>query len=108
MELATSLSAIPQPLLIVLAGIALLQVGLAVFALVDLYRRPGAQVVTGNKWIWVAIIVLVNFLGAILYLAVGRKPAPSADVSAAERRPPEQVEKMVDSLYGDREPEDRR
>jgi 4-amino-4-deoxy-L-arabinose transferase-like glycosyltransferase len=107
-ELATSLSALPSPVLVVLGAVALIQIGLDVFALVDLYRRPVALVALGNKWIWVAIILLVNFLGAILYLAIGRQPAPSVDAAGQERRPPEQVEKIVDSLYGAQgRPDDR-
>ena len=98
--MATSLAELSAPVLVAVALLGLVQVGLAVFALVDLYRRPVAQVAPGNKWIWVAIIVLVNFLGAILYLAIGRQPAPSADVSSQASRPREEVDKIVDSLYG--------
>ena len=58
------------PLLI---PIALLQLGLQIYALVDLSRRAKDQVRLGNKWVWVAIIVLTNMLGPILYLAAGRK-----------------------------------
>ncbi|HSO93351.1 MAG TPA: PLDc N-terminal domain-containing protein [Candidatus Dormibacteraeota bacterium] len=58
-------------MLIGLAALALVEIGLDLVALVDLYRRPTLQVVMGNKWIWVAIILLVNLLGPILYLAVG-------------------------------------
>ena len=108
LELATSLSAISPPVLAVLGAVGLIQIGLDVFALIDLYRRPAAQVAIGNKWIWVAIILLVNILGPILYLAIGRRPPPAADVSGQERRPPEQVENIVDSLYGpQRRPDDR-
>lgn len=108
LEVATSLSAISPPVLAVLCAIALIQISLYVFALIDLYRRPVAQVALGNKWIWVAIILLVNIIGALLYLAVGRRPAPAGDDSGAEHRPPEQVEKIVETLYGNqRRPQDR-
>lgn len=107
LELATSLSAISPPVLAVIGAIVLIQIGLYVFALIDLYRRPVAQVALGNKLIWAAIILLVNIIGAILYLAVGRQPAPAVDVSGQERRPPEQVEEIVDSLYGTQSPHDR-
>ena len=107
MELAASLSTIPTPVLIVLAAVVLAEIGLDLVALVDLYRRPTAQVVIGNKWIWVAIILLVSLLGPILYLAVGRKPAPAAESSGATGREPKQVDSIVDSLYGTRDPNDR-
>lgn len=83
----------------VLVAIALVEVGLDVYALVDLYRRPADQVVLGNKWIWVAIILLVNLLGAILYLAIGHKPAPAPEVPS-EAVPAPRIDSIVDSLYG--------
>jgi hypothetical protein len=107
MELAARLSTIPTPVLIVLAALALVEIGLDLVALVDLYRRPTPQVVIGNKWIWVAIILLVNMLGPILYLAVGRKPAPAVQSSGATGRERKQVDNIVDSLYGTRDPTDR-
>jgi hypothetical protein len=107
MKLAAGLATIPTPELIALAVIALVQIGLDVVALVDLYRRPTFQVVIGNKWIWVAIILLVGLLGPILYLAIGRKPARAVDSPHAGQRAHEQVDNIVDSLYGPRDPTDR-
>jgi hypothetical protein len=109
LELA-ALSTVPTSALVVLAVVALIELGLDAFALVDLYRRPTPQVAALNKWIWVVIILLVNPIGAILYLAIGRKPPPAA--SAAEtparvERPRASVENAVDSLYGTRDPADR-
>lgn len=98
-ELA-SLAATPPALLAVLAVLAVVQVVLDLVALIDLYRRPTSEVVTGNKWIWVAIIVLVNILGAILYFAIGRRPPPAAEPERAPGQESERVEKIVDSLYG--------
>jgi len=68
---------------------------------VDLVRRPVDRVALGNKWVWVAIILLVNLLGAILYLAVGRKPAPVAEVPEPTRLAP-RAGSIADSLYGPR------
>ena len=99
MELAT-LATMPPVLLAVMAVLAAVQIGLDVVALVDLYRRPANQVVTGNKWIWVAIIVLVNILGAILYLAIGRTQPPAAEPERAAGQQSERIGKIVDSLYG--------
>lgn len=89
----------------VLGVLAAAQITLNVFALVDLYRRPVAQVAFGNKWAWVAIILLVNFVGAILYLAIGRT-APRIDGTEApiiRRRSPKGV---ADALYGTRDDPD--
>jgi uncharacterized membrane protein len=95
---------IPVGLLAILAVVAVVEVTLDVAALVHLYRTPSTQVVGRNKWIWVAVIVLVNLVGAILYLAVGHRAAPAAEAPVA--RQPDRVGDLVDSLYGpsDRQP----
>lgn len=92
------LSAIPVGVLIVLGIVLLLEIVLDVVALVDLYHRPVARVVLGNKWIWVAVIVLINLIGAILYFAIGRKPATVGEQAA---RPVRSSADIADALYGD-------
>ena len=59
-----------RPYLPFLIPILLLQLGLIVVALIDLFRRPTTN---GPKGLWVIIIVLVNFIGPIVYFLVGRK-----------------------------------
>jgi hypothetical protein len=95
------LSALPVVVLIVLGVVLLIELTLDVIALVDLYRRPIDRVTLGNKWVWVAIIVLVSLLGAILYLAIGRKPAvPSGGETPAR---PSSAADIADKLYGPRD-----
>lgn len=53
-----------------LIPILLLQLGLMGFALVDLARRERTK---GPKWVWAIVIVLVNLIGPILYLVLGRE-----------------------------------
>ena len=53
-----------------LIPIILLQLGLMVFALVDLIRRERTK---GPKWVWVIVIIFVNLIGPIAYLVVGRE-----------------------------------
>ncbi len=53
-----------------LIPIVLLQLGLMGFALVDLVRRERTK---GPKWVWALVIVLVNLIGPILYLVLGRE-----------------------------------
>ena len=103
MPLATDLAAVPLAFLVVLGLIGVAEVVLDVVALVDLYRRPVDQLVLPNKWIWVAIILLVNLLGAILYLAIARKPAPAGDQGIRSRPSAGSVDQAVDSLYGPKE-----
>jgi hypothetical protein len=77
-------SIIPAWVLVAAGVLALSQVALDVVALVDLAKRPVGAVAFGNKWVWVAIIVFVNLLGAILYLALGRRrTAVSGDTPAS-------------------------
>ena len=100
MNVATA--SLPTGFVVVLVVLGLVQLTLDVVALVDLVRRPVERVALGSKWVWVAIILLVNLLGAILYLAIGRKPAPVADVPSpgpASLRPGN----VADSLYGPRD-----
>jgi hypothetical protein len=55
------------PLLI---PVILIELVLMVTALVDLIRRSQTH---GPKWIWALVIVLVNFIGPIIYFIAGRK-----------------------------------
>ena len=53
-----------------LIPIVLLQLGLMVFALVDLIRRERTK---GPKWAWALVIIFVNLIGPMVYLIVGRE-----------------------------------
>jgi hypothetical protein len=54
-----------------------------IWALIDALRVPDdAMYPTGNKLVWVLVIILTGFIGAIIYLAIGRPG------STAIRRPP--------------------
>ena len=55
------------PLLI---PVVLIELGLMVTALVDLIRRSRTR---GPKWAWALVIVLINFIGPIIYFVAGRK-----------------------------------
>jgi len=59
-------------LVLILLPLALIELGLVVFSLVDLFR-PERLVVGNNKLVWVLIIVLVGTIGPIVYLLAGRK-----------------------------------
>ncbi len=50
--------------LLLLAPVILLQFGLQIYALVDLSRQAKVR---WSKWIWVAIIIVGELLGPILY-----------------------------------------
>ena len=55
------------PLLI---PIFIIQLALIIFALTDLVRREQTR---GPKWVWALVILLVNFIGPIVYLLLGRE-----------------------------------
>lgn len=55
------------PLLI---PILLIQVGLMIYCLIDLSRRERTN---GPKWLWVALIVLGQLWGPVIYLIFGRE-----------------------------------
>ncbi len=65
-----------------LAVLIAVELGLLAWALVDLARRPAAQVTGGNRLIWLLLCLLVQFVGPILYLAIGRVRAQTAAVTA--------------------------
>jgi hypothetical protein len=55
------------PLLIPLV---VLQLGIQIWALVDLARREATN---GPKWLWAVIIILGELLGPVVYFIAGRK-----------------------------------
>lgn len=57
-------------MLAVLIPLAVIQLGLMVWAIVDLVGRE--RVRGGNKLIWAIVIVLMSTIGSIVYLVWGR------------------------------------
>jgi hypothetical protein len=58
--------------LLILLPLALIEVGLVVFSLIDLFK-PERRVIGGNKLLWALVIILVGTIGPIVYLLAGRK-----------------------------------
>ncbi len=58
-------------LLPLLIPLLIIQFGLLIFALLDLFKSE--RVTRGPKWIWALVIVLVNIIGPIIYFAAGRE-----------------------------------
>jgi len=56
--------------LMALIPLVIIEVGLLAWGYADLARRE--QVRGGNKWIW-ALVMLISFIGPVLYLALGRE-----------------------------------
>ncbi len=53
-----------------LIPVVLLQLGLMVFALVDLSRREKTR---GPRWVWALVIILGELVGPVVYLLFGRE-----------------------------------
>jgi len=98
-----SLSAVPVWGLVALAVLLVAEITLDVIALVDLYRRPAGQVIFSNKWIWLAIILLVNTVGAIIYLLAARKPPVLTDDAVPVKPKSVGSDDIADLLYGPRD-----
>ena len=69
---------LPPGAMVAVIVLAVIEVGLAVFCIVDIVRRPA--VLGDRKWLWVLLVVLFTLPGSIIYLAIGRVPAPAAEV----------------------------
>jgi hypothetical protein len=65
---------IDSTLLLALIPLALLDLGMVIFCIIDLYK-PDRRVRGGNKLPWLLVILLVSTLGWIIYLLVGREEA---------------------------------
>jgi uncharacterized membrane protein YhaH (DUF805 family) len=53
-----------------LIPVLLIQLVLMISALVDLIRREHTR---GPKWVWVLVILFVNYIGPIIYFVAGRQ-----------------------------------
>ncbi|QMU95938.1 PLDc_N domain-containing protein [Microbacterium esteraromaticum] len=51
----------------------LIVIALMVFALVDIIRRDDSQVRFMPKFVWLLLVVLLPFLGSVLWFALGRE-----------------------------------
>ena len=58
-----------RPMIPYLIPVLLLQLGLMIFALIDLRRRDR---VNGPKWVWALVIILIQIVGPIIYFVAGR------------------------------------
>jgi predicted Kef-type K+ transport protein len=105
-DLLAQLQELPAWLQIGLVALVAVQLILEIYALVVLLRTPDERLVLGKKWPWIAIILLVNMLGAIVFLAAGRKPLPAvdpllaADLPSAPPLSGQRASRAADVLYG--------
>lgn len=64
------IAAMDTSIIIVLVVVATLELALVIWALVDLVSRPRTSLLP--RWAWAVIVLLLNLIGPLLYLAIGR------------------------------------
>lgn len=99
------LNQIPESLWpVVIAAIAV-QLVLQLIAFWRLLVTPNDRLIFGKKWPWTLIIIFGETIGAIIFLAVARKPAEAADPLAgqAQEATGDRASRAADVLYGGRE-----
>jgi Phospholipase_D-nuclease N-terminal len=57
-------------LILALIPLALINLGLIIWCLVDWLKREHFRLL--NKWIWLLIFLFIQYLGPVLYLILGR------------------------------------
>jgi hypothetical protein len=98
--MSLDLSALPTPAVIALAVLVVAQVTLLVISVVVLARTARERLVFDRKWPWALIIALVNIIGPVMFLAVGRRAAP-VDVSQSAEPKGDSLARAVENLYGE-------
>ncbi len=97
-------SLLHDPALLVVIGLfSLLDWTLKIVALVNLLPRPNERIRFRNRWVWVAVILVANLIGPVLYLALGRLPETLSDDQFVVDLPArDRARAAVEVLYGPR------
>lgn len=106
-EISDALGGVSDVVVYALLLLVVAQVGVQVWALVDLVRRN--KVAGGRKWLWAAAILLLSnlALGAILYLLVGRTKIESvSDADVPQVQSGNRTARAVEALYGPSDSDD--
>lgn len=98
------------PVLAVLAILSLIHLALLVAGLVTWLRAPAERIV-GNRYLWLALILMVGIAGPLVFLLAGRRPTPAVDPQAGRAQAPggqtevaDRVSAAVDNLYPSQQP----
>jgi len=83
-----------------IVAFGIVQIAVEVVALVVLAKTPAQRVRFGKKWPWALVILLVNLVGAVVFLAAGRLPAMEAGGDGSPAASGESMARAVEVLYG--------
>ena len=97
--MSSLLDSLSPTTLAIIAVVALVQICFQIWSLIDLSRRE--SVYGGRKWVWAVVIICAGFLGAFIYLGLGRGVYESSgeDEQVASERA---TRRALDNLYGDK------
>ncbi len=100
------LNELPTGVIVALVVYGVLQIGIEIYALVQMFKTPEDRLVFGKRWVWVLLILFVNLIGAIVFLAAGRKPAMAVEQPGAQQTPvTDRARRATDVLYGGKDGE---
>lgn len=71
-HLSTGISQIGTPALIAIGVVGLLELAAVVWGVYDIWAGRKAKSQPG---LWTAVIIVLNWIGVIIYVAAGRRPA---------------------------------
>ncbi len=99
--ISDALGGVSNGVVYAILALGVVQIGVQIWALVDLARRE--RVAGGRKWLWAVLIIFLSnlALGAILYFAIGRRVPPEVvetDTPAVSNG--DKTARAVDALYG--------
>jgi len=83
--------------IVALVLFALVQLGLMVWAVLDIVQRPA--VLWGQKWIWLVIVVLFGIIGPLVYFAIGRVQPPVSEMQVDTAPVTDRATHAADLLY---------
>lgn len=86
--------------LIAIAVLALFQLALQIWAIVDLMRRDWVRF--GRKWVWLLVIICGGLLGTILYVAFGIQHGLGDGTPEPSEVGRDRTEAGLSNLYRDR------
>jgi hypothetical protein len=101
----TSWADLPTAVRAAIVVLGAVQIGVEAAALIVLARTPAERIRLGKKWPWVLIILFVNLIGAVVFLAVGRTPEVAAKEPGAGAAG-ETMARAAEMLYGSGEASD--